>query len=416
MEKIFKEIDEMLFHEDEQSTFGKFCDAFLGEKPVVVERLFPLIDASCANKSFQSSVMRVYTNECANEKKAILKELDARREHPNALVFYTPQIESVDKKLAIKTFKQLIDSLSYYLDDHPGSLEILSDAYRYIHKLDGSKYIRENYVNYRIGQLLYKKHQSINGRAGMLNMKYSEVVRAEYQKIGVDIEKVDPQFSKYKLISLNENIQIFNDKDSQTIQDARIEKYFWINVPRNLLTNFEHLIKQGAITDIAFRVDYVSEFLPAMEEKEFGSSMQLNISSLPELSKFYSTDNYENNLWVQHDQRKRSLTFEELMEDFEVTGDDVVTQVIHLEYISENNKFFITHLDHELIIYTIEQYQERVNNAHTKGYGKVKTFKLDRSMIPFDLRLDENIFLVQVLDSYFNNKDLIQEYFKGASA
>lgn len=183
-----------------------------------------------------------------------------------------------------------------------------------------------------------------------------------------------------------------------------------------MLTNFEHLIKQGIITEIAFRVDYVSEFLPAMEEKEFGSPMQLNIPSLPELSKFYSTDNYENNLWVQHDQRKRSLTFEELMEDFEVAGDDVVTQVIHLEYISENNKFFITHLDHEFIMYTIEQYQQRVNNADTKGYGKVKTFKLDRSMIPFDLRLDENIFLVQVLDSYFNNKDLIQEYFKGVSA
>ena len=205
MEKIFKEIDEMLFHEDEQSTFGKFCDAFLGEKPVVVERLFPLIDASFANESFQSSVMRVYTNECTNEKQAILKELDARREHPDALVFYTPQIESVNKKLAIKTFKQLIDSLGCYPDDYPGSLEILSDAYRYIHKLDGSKYIRENYVNYSIGQLLYRKHQSINSRADMLNMKYSEMVRVEYQKIGVDIEKVDPQFSKYKLIRADSN-------------------------------------------------------------------------------------------------------------------------------------------------------------------------------------------------------------------
>jgi hypothetical protein len=247
-------------------------------------------------------------------------------------------------------------------------------------------------------------------------MKYSEVVRAEYQKIGVDIERVDPQFSKYKLISINEKIQIFNGKDSQAIQDIRMGKYFWINVPRRLLANFELLIEKKLVANIAFRVDYVSDFLPLMEEKEFGSSMQLNISSLPELSKFYSSDEYENKLWVQHDRKKRSLTFEEFMEDFQVTDDNVVTQVIHLEYTSKNNKFFITHLDHEFIIYTIDQYQERLSNAGVKGYGKVKTFKVDGSMIPFDLRLDGSIFLVQVLDSYFKNKDLIQEYFKIASA
>lgn len=86
------------------------------------------------------------------------------------------------------------------------------------------------------------------------------------------------------------------------------------------------------ITEIAFRVDYVSDYVPSMEEKEFGSPMKLNILSLPELSKFYSTDNYNNNLWIQHDQIKQSLTFEELMEDFEVADDNVVTQVIHLEY------------------------------------------------------------------------------------
>lgn len=415
MEKIFEEIDEMIFEEDERSTFGEFCDAFLGRKSVIVERLFPQIDASSANETFQAAVMRAYTDECENEKQTILKNLKVKRDDPSALKFYAPQLESVDKKLAIKTFQQLIGSLSDYLDKYLGLLETLNDAYIYIHELDGSEYIRENYVNYSIGYLLYRKHQSKNGRTGMLNMKYSKVVRNEYEKIGVDIEKVDPQFSKYRLISLNENIQIFNNKDNQAIKDDRIEKYFWINIPTGLLAKFEYLIGKGIIAEIAFRVDFVSDSLLAMEEKEFGYPMQLDITSLPELSKFYSTDNYDNNLWVQHDQRKQSLTFEELLDDFEVTGDDVVTQVVHLEYTSENNKFFITHLDHEFIIYTIDQYKERRSNSGVKGYRKVKTFKVDGSMIPFDMRLGEDVFLIQVLDSYFNNRDLIQEYFAVAS-
>ncbi|MBX9799512.1 MAG: hypothetical protein K2Y13_08640 [Burkholderiaceae bacterium] len=416
MENIFEEIDGMRLEEDERPVFGKFCDAFLGEKPVVVQRLFPLINASLTSERFQSDVMRAYTNECMNEKQAIIEELYARRGHPDALRFYGPQLDLVDKKLAIKTFQQLIDSLGVHLDEYPGSLEVLNNSYKSIHHADGAKYIKNNYVNYSIGHILYRKHQPIKGRADMLNMKFSEIVKSEYEKAGIDIEKEDSQFSKYKLISLSENIQIFNDKDSQTIQDSRLDKYFWIKVPRGLLASIESLIEQRMIAEIAFRVDYISNSVPSMEEREFGSPMKLDISSLPDLSKFYSTDNYNNNLWIQHDQGKQSLTFEELLEDFEVTAENIVTQVIHLEYISRDDEFFISHLDHEFIIYTIEQYEERMCNAGVKGYRKVKTFKVDGSMIPFNLRVNGNIFLIQVLDAYFNNRDLIQEYFAEASA
>jgi len=416
MKNIFEEIDGIHLEEDERSSFGRFCDAFLGENPTVVKRLFPLIDASSTDEKFQSDVMQAYTNECINEKQAIMEKLDATRGHPDALRFYTPQLDLVDSKLSIKTFQQLIDSLGSHLDKYAGSLEVFNNAYKIIHNADGTKYIRNNYVNYSIGSILYRKHQSEKGRGDMLSMKYSDVVRSEYEKLGIDIEKEDLQFSKYKLISLSDNIQIFNDKDSQTIQDSRLDKYFWIKVPRGLLASIESLIEQRMIAEIAFRVDYVSDYVPSMEEKEFGSPMKLNISSLPELSKFYSTDNYNNNLWIQHDQIKQSLTFEELLEDFEVADDNVVTQVIHLEYTSRGDEFFITHLDHEFIIYTIEQYGERMGNAGVKGHRKVKTFKVDGSMIPFNSRVNGNIFLIQVLDAYFNNRDLIQEYFAEASA
>ncbi len=196
MKNIFEEIDGIRLEEDEWPIFGKFCDAFLGEKSVVVERLFPLIDASSANEIFQSDVMQAYTNECINEKQAIEEELEARKGHPDASIFYKPQLDLVDKKLAIKTFRQLIDSLGSCLDEHPGLLEILNNSYKSIHHSDGTEYIKNNFVNYSIGCILYRKYQSAKGRAEMLNMKYSEIVRSEYEKIGIDIEKEDSQFYK----------------------------------------------------------------------------------------------------------------------------------------------------------------------------------------------------------------------------
>ncbi|CAB3770406.1 hypothetical protein [Paraburkholderia solisilvae] len=412
MKNIFEEINGLSSEKIEKFSLGKFSYAFLDKDPIFIKKLLPLIETSLANESFQADVMRAYTEGCMNEKAAVLKEFEAKRDHPNAAMFYMPQLDLVDKRLAVKTVQQLIGGLNNYLDEYPGVLEILNNSYKNIHDEDGSSYIRENYVNYRIGCILYSKHQSIKGRTEMLELKYSKVVESEYEKIGIDIGKEDAQFSKYSLVSLNENIQIFNDKDSQTIRDERIGQHFWINVPRKLLTSIEELIEKGMLSEIAFRIDYVSEYTPAMEEMEFGAPLRLKISSLPKLSKFYSTDRYENNLWIRHDAEKQSLTFEELMEDFEVVGDGIVTQVIHLEYRSKDDDFFINHLDHEFIVYTLDRYQERLSDANIKGHRKIKTFKIDNSTIPFNINIGGDLFLLQVLDSYFKNDDLIREYFE----
>lgn len=412
MKNIFEEINGLPSEKVELFSFGKFCYAFLDKDPIFIEKLLPLIKTSLANENFQAAVMCAYTEDCMSEKAAILKEFEAKRTHPNAAMFYTPQLNLVDKRLAINNIQQLMGCLKNDLNEYPGILEILNNAYKNIHGEDGSLYIKENYVNYCIARILYSKYQSIRGRIEILNLKYSKVVESEYEKIGINIRKEDTQFSKYSLVSLNENIQVFNDKDSQTIRDERIGQHFWIDVPRRLLTSIEELIRKGMLSEIAFRIDYVSDYVPAMEDMEFGAPLRLKISSLPKLSKFYSTDKYENNLWIHHDAEKLSLTFEELVEDFEVAGDDIVTQVIHLEYSSKNDDFFITHLDHEFIVYTLDSYHERLSNANIKGHRKIKTFKIDNSAIPFNINIGGDLFLLQVLDSYFKNDDLIREYFE----
>lgn len=411
MENIFKEINDLSSEKIEQLGLGKYQFVFLNKHSIFIRKLIPYIETSLKCKRFQAIVMHTYADAHIKEKAAIQQEFEARRCHPNAALFYMPQLELVEKKLEVKTIPQLIDYLENNLNEYPGTLEILNNFYKSIHGEDGFDYIKDNYINYYIGDILYSKYLSIKGRADMLNLKYSKVVKTEYEKIGIDICQEDVQFSKYSLISMSKNIQIFNDKDSQTIFDDRLDKYFWIAVPRRLLISIEELIKNKMVSDISFRVDYVSDLLPLTEEMEFGAPLRLKISSLPKLSKFYSTDQYENNLWIRHDVEKQSLTFEEMVVDFEVIGDDVVTQVIHLEYTEHSEEFFITHLDHEFIIYTLDNYQERLTDANIKGHRKVKTFKIDNSMIPFNEKINGELFLVQVLDSYFKNDELIHNYF-----
>lgn len=411
MDIMFEEINKLPLEKAKSFSFGKFCYVFLSKDPIFIDKFLPFIETSLTEESFQEKVMRTYIKGCMIEKESIQRELESKRGQPNAIMFYKPQLDLIDKRLTVKTIQQLTSYLNNYFNENPGLLEILNNSYKNIHGENGALYIKENYVYYHIGNILYFKYKTTRRRIELLDLKFSKLVESEYKNIGIEIRKEDLQFSKYGLIRLNEKIQIHNNKDSQTIRDERIGKYFWINIPRNLLTSIEELLGKGMLSEIAFRIDYISDYVPIMEDMEFGAPLRLRISSLPKLSKFYSSDNYEDNLWVHHDSEKFSLTFEELMEDFEVAGNDIVTQVIHLEYKSKGDEFFITHLDHEFIIYTFDSYNERLRNSSIKGYKKVKTFKIDNSEIPFNIKVGGDIFLLQVLNSYFKNDDLIHEYF-----
>jgi hypothetical protein len=412
MNDLFERIDSLALDKSELCMLGRFCRAFLEKAPVITEELFPYIESSVDCQKFQSKIMRLYTENHENERQQILHEMKDRASHPDVIPFYAPQLDEVNRKLEVKTFLGLLDSIENRLNKYSGLLEIFNNSYKNIHGSEDSDYIRDNYKYYYIGSLLYGSFESARSRTDVLNFKYSSVVFDEYQRIGLDLSKVDNQFLKYNLISLNDNISINNDKDSQTILDSRINKYFWINIPRKLLFSIEELIEKKLISEISFRIDYVSESILVMEEMEFGSTLKLEISTLPELSKFYSTDNYENNLWVRHDKEKRSLTFEELLKDFEIVDDNIVTQVVHIEYFLESDESFINHLDHEFIVYDLEEYQKRQSNPEIKGHKKVKTFKIDNSKIPFKFKNGNEYFLFQVLDAYLKNTDLVSEYFE----
>lgn len=361
MDSIFAKINNLTPEDIGFNQFGVLTDAFLMRHTLITEELLPAIKAAHMNGAYKQKFA---------------------------------QLHWIDK--------------ASITDEMGGLLELLQDLYRSIHGNDDKEYVsKENRILLVEAQILFDEYLVQKQKKEILNN-----IRGAYQAISIDVDKDDPQFSKYQLISTNGFIKIYNDKDNQVLFDSRLNKYLRIEVPWYLLTSMELLISNEFIGNIAFKVRGIEDALRLNEDMAQGTKLNLNLTELPDVSEFYSREVYTNKLWVKHDRSKNSITFEELLEDFDVDGEKIVTQVIHLEYKHGHDGYHIAHLDHEYIYYTMGEYENRLNNPDTKGSGKVKTFKLDNSKIPFTYKINDEFFLFQVLDTFLKNKDLIEEYFE----
>ena len=245
-----------------------------------------------------------------------------------------------------------------------------------------------------------------------------------------DIFNKQSQFKSYGLIPIDQYRILLPIKPPR-IYDCSINKTFFTkNIPLHLLKKISDMKDMGVICNLSVRLmnepgyegKLYCEYL--QEELEKGRHFDLANLGTYSVSKLYSTQ-YDNCLWVMID--PKNITFEELCEDFENVGDMIVTQVVHLEY-EISSEAFITHLDHEYIFYTIEEYEKRTHDVTQKGEAKkrMKSFKIDNSKIPFDFICENNHkddsgkelplqkvqFLCYVLESYFKHKDLLKEYFQ----
>ncbi|ECI7827103.1 hypothetical protein E1L19_14140 [Salmonella enterica subsp. enterica] len=372
--ECFDKINTLLLEKSKWCSFGTFYRAFIERSSLLTDELFPFISISLEKSSFQ-----LYITSICNKK-------------------YNTNI----------TYDELTKLIKNHLINMK---EIMNNSYKNVHGSEDNTYITSNHKYYYIGALLFENYMDMKNKSSIIDMIHAEIIEKKYNDIKININDVDSQFKKYKLLSLNDNISICNDKDSQTIVDDRIGDHFWIPVPRKLLTTFQALIDLEFITNISFRIDNITDYIPFFEDMERGSPLKLDVADLPPLSKFYSVDNYADSFWVHHDSKESSITFEELRDDFQIIKTDIITQVIHLKYFSDTNGFYIHHLDHELISYTLEQYEEKLTNPKIKGYKKTKSFKIDNAKIPFMFKNKNEFLLFQVLDSYFKNSELISEYF-----
>lgn len=239
------------------------------------------------------------------------------------------------------------------------------------------------------------------------------------------------QFAKYGIIPIDNSRELLPIDPPRVYDKVLNRTFFTKNIPLILLEKIDKMKSSGIINDFSVRLVNEPGYEGRLRKKYLAEALErgkiFDLVSLGNcsISKLYSED-YEDCMWVIIDQQ--NITFEELCKNFETLDDMVVTQVVHLQYKKESECAYITHLDHEYVFYTIDEYERRMVNPTQKGTAKsrMKSFKIDNSRIPFDyrcdiLRKDENgnclpkeseQFLCYVLECYFKHKDLLKEYFQ----
>lgn len=273
---------------------------------------------------------------------------------------------------------------------------------------------QEDYLYVSILELLLKKIYKEEEPYYEINEKNNRL-KETYEFIDED-----EQYKKYGLLKLNNNrnlekpmlnsppYYIHDNRKGYIVLDSRI--------PDEALIKLYCLKQDNLITDLSLRANYYKRIqenrrILIYEERAFGKYFSFeNLKNLIP-TKLYSTIT-NNSLWINI--KNKSITFEELLDDFEIENERefIKTQVIHCEYFEDKEKFYISHIDHEYIFYSFDEYEERVKDIEQKGNikKKLKTFKVDNSRIPFIID-NENILLF-FLNQYFKSKDLLLEYFQ----
>lgn len=412
MEKLLREI---YLQKKEINHFEKL-DVFnnnlsLEEKKVLE---YIKININNGNKEFRKKIFNLKKEKLNKEKEQKLLKIEKLKEinlldvenevECNLWIehSYLSQLQEIDDKLAKLNKENIYKIIEKEAKDIEEVLKIM-------------KKDTDNYCYEIILDLIYKDYLNNIAEPRLIINEENNILKKEYSFINED-----DQYKKYGLIKLNENRVIEKNTLSpnsfpQYICDKRLKKYITIeDISCEMLVFLSELLEKKDIEELSLRVSIYTKLKDnhtqmLLEDKEFGK--YFSFGNLKEIlpTKLYNMKNDE--LWINID--KKNITFEEILEDFENYGDYIVTQVVHCEYFEENQEFFINHLDHEYIFYTMEEYEERQNNINQKGNGskRVKTFKIDNSKIPFILDSGDN-FLLKILNEYFKSKDLLEEYFQ----
>ncbi len=382
---------------------------FLKRVPIIVEELFPLLAIKFSSAGFASEWIRIYQLKVTREKNGILNDVEQCRRNNADDRFFTAQLPRIARREKISSVEDFRNFL--YEPGIDGTLEILSNEYRYLNSDEDGGYISTYYFQLELAELLYDRYVEAVSLLERFERKILPILKADYSEIGIALAETDQQFAKYGLITLDENFRISNTKERQSIVDCRIEKHYTLDVPGQLLAAIELARNQALLGRLSFNVDGISSRSIALEGVEYGAIFDFDALKLPDMTRIYDEAAYENSLWIKVDKAKNSMTFEELVDDFGELNNQVITQVLHLEFFQENDKYYISHLDHEYILYSLLEYADRQRNGNVKGHDKLKTFKVDNARLPLNWSFDGKFFLFIALNAYFRNKELIQEYF-----
>lgn len=385
---------------DEDFRPGLIHGLLVKRDPLLVTKIFGVISGRLDSPDFKDQVVALYRNSLESEVRDQRAKM-AQDKNPNVLgeailLDYIERISSVSWDNFLKRCSDLYEA--YRPTKHSGLVE--------------DKYFRDNYLLFSISSLLFKHLSRHDGSRFIIPRE--SLLASEYANAEINLFASDAQFNAYGLLTVVDEMEFSEIKPLEPF-DRRVGKHLTLDADESTVRELVALKKIGTIGKLSFRPRFNiglrsgTSLNLAMEELERGVLFKLSRLNQPEVTKLYST-NYDT-LWVKSSDR--DLTFEELVHDYVIEGDYIVTQVVHLEHSKQNGVYFINHIDHEYIYYTVDQYENRQTDPGQKGEARsrIKTFKVDDAKIPFTLP-DGRWFLYTVLERHFHNTALIQEYFQ----
>ncbi len=263
---------------------------------------------------------------------------------------------------------------------------------------------------YRI--LLYLYHAFDNY---LYSDKYKNRILGLQEKfMGLQTQYGEEQFYEHNLIAVDDTRSLLTVSPTR-LYDKRLNRTFLmknISLPLcRILTGTEGINKLSV--RLLDSVGVEGKLTKSRIDEELERGYYFNFDDLGRfpVTKLYSVELYYNCLYITVKDKGityKEITFEELYDSPESDyNNEIITQVVHCLYVKYNNEYYITHLDHEYIFYTEEEYKERKKDDKKKGHRKMKNFKIDDSKIKLTPQ-----FLYKILACIFRHIELIKEYFQ----
>lgn len=401
-----------------EGVFDLITDCFLNNDPVLFESAIPWLKQAMQKKSFMDKILRFERNRLGRELEQ-LHTCDLHHHH-------------IKKTLDEISTKTLREQALHMFDDLCSTMPAAKEF--------TVAQCRENYYFTKLLCVVYEAHCAERREQNRFKRTLPEatLLYQYYLAADIDLLKEDSQYSKYKLYSISEEIQLLIGMPCRIFDPKQPLQIFVEDIPRHVLELFERLRKDGLIKDLALlasnealvktdkhifitlgiediQLPLTLHNLSRQPDEELihtvmqRSNLPIDgVTLIPSVSTFcelYSEDR----TWCSI--TMNSMTFEEVAHIPELLEDCAVTKVIHLEYFVNRGQLYVSHIDHEYIFYTHEEYDLRAKDPFQKGSARkrLKTFKIDHSSIPFILE-DGTLFVHTLIEACFSRPHLLMNF------
>lgn len=392
------------------NNFGYIYECFVSKNEI----LFSILDHINENIDELDGIFnKILKDNLINKLKSIKKEADDYPDKSERDNFTSFEILRISND--IKDFR--LNSLAGFLLNQKDRYKDSYQRYFAASKENGHDFNKEFIDLYNPSRMAFNIFYE-NYKSEINKMNFSVIDYKTPEDVKERLKSIygSGAVDRYELLKMKNNHFIYN-YEINYLKDNQIEKNYFITAAnKKTLEIIKKIKEEGFVDDVSFQIILILDYSLGLEEKIRGVYFDYNLSKLHDISQFYNVNDEAEQLFVfvEKEKSKVSLTFETLVPDFLMDKDcNVLTNMIHLEVSKdENGNDVISHIDHEYIVYSDEEYDNRLDkDPRQRGHDKIKTFKIDNAKIPLNYTIDGAPILYCFLVSCLDNKELIDEYF-----